>query len=135
MRLNLPDGSPEPERMADIEARMDKLAPLVLPSGWRLIGDYSNARQYVRRDGLQVISEVSAYDGKLWLHVSCCYQDRLPGWGELRKVKDLFIGPKRRAIQVLPPESEYVNIHPYVLHLWAPLEHEPLPDFRKNGAV
>lgn len=69
-------------------------------------------------------------DGKRWIHVSCSRADRLPSWKDLRRVKDVFVGVHRKAVQVFPAQSEYVNVHPNVLHLWACLDGDPLPDFR-----
>jgi hypothetical protein len=94
--------------------------------------DYPNAKRgFVRLDGARLcfILEVECVDGKLWAHLSVSLVDRLPSWKELRWCKEYFLGD-RRAIQVLPPRAEYVNLHPFVLHLYAPLEHEPIPDFR-----
>jgi hypothetical protein len=32
--------------------------------------------------------------------------------------------------------AEHYNFHPHCLHLWAPLDEDPLPDFRApNGAL
>lgn len=47
--------------------------------------------------------------------------EALPSWEDLRRVKDIFIGREVEAYQVLPKESEYVNVHPFCLHLWVPL--------------
>ena len=45
-------------------------------------------------------------------------------------MKNDFIGLDRWAYQVLPPEKDYINDHPCVLHLFALLDGEPvLPDF------
>jgi len=74
-------------------------------------------------------------DGQRWMHVSVSRSSKLPSWDDLRLVKDTFIGKSRKAIQVLPPESEYVNFHPYVLHLWACLDGEPIPDFRDETGL
>ena len=74
-------------------------------------------------------------DGKRWVHVSCSRPNRIPSWEELRLVKDTFVGRDRKAIQVLPSDAEYVNAHPYVLHLWACLDGDGLPDFRKGGLI
>lgn len=68
-------------------------------------------------------------DGKRWMHVSCSRPSSLPTWDDLRMVKDTFIGD-RKAIQILPAQAEYVNLHPNVLHLWACLDDDGLPDFR-----
>jgi hypothetical protein len=96
--------------------------------------DYENAKIcLVRLDGqiLSVIFEVECVDGELWAHLSAtnAVQQRLPTWRELKWCKEYFLGD-RRAIQVLPPRAEYVNINQHVLHLYAPLERDPLPDFR-----
>lgn len=81
--------------------------------------------------GLRVmISGNTEADGRKWLHVSLAYQSRLPNWSEIKKVKKMFLGAEAKAIQVFPPESEYVNCHPYVLHLWQCLSEDILPDFR-----
>jgi hypothetical protein len=59
----------------------------------------------------------------------------MPSWEDCRLVKDTFIGRDRRALQILPPASEYVNIHPYCLHLWSCLDGAGLPDFRHGGQI
>ena len=33
-------------------------------------------------------------------------------------VKDLFWGEEDAVLQLHPPKSEYVNNHPFCLHLW-----------------
>ena len=43
---------------------------------------------------------------------------RTPTWEEMCYVKHLFWDPEEPVIQFHPPQSSYVNIHPYVLHLW-----------------
>lgn len=35
-------------------------------------------------------------------------------------IKDLFFGPNECVMQLHPPKSEYINNHPYCLHLWRP---------------
>lgn len=120
-------------------AERDALLPLVLPADWRRERDFSVMAVFRRADGLLVMVSLAehlaepVYDVIIhaaWLHVSTSRKDRLPSWEDLRDVKNLFVGLDRRAIQILPPQAEYVNMHPNVLHLWAPVGHEPLPDFR-----
>lgn len=53
-----------------------------------------------------------------WEHVSVSTKFRIPTWVEMCFVKDLFWGEEETVIQFHPPKSEYVNQHPYVLHLW-----------------
>lgn len=74
-------------------------------------------------------------DGRRWIHVSMSYPDKIPGWAVVRMVKDRFIGRDKRAIQVLPPQAEYVNIAKNALHLWHCVDGDGLPDFRIEGAI
>lgn len=104
--------------------------PHVLPFQWKYDAHSHASPGYLRRDGLFVImSATIEEDGKRWLHVSASRNGQLPSWSDLREMKDVFIGRDRYAYQVLPPPSHYVNFHPNVLHLWACLDGEPLPDF------
>ncbi len=120
-----------------IELALNELAPRLLQGNIRVMDDFVNAKRYaVRLDGalLTVILEVECHPSpelELWAHLSVgnATQKRLPTWEELRWCKEYFIGD-RKAVQVLPPKAEYVNVNPYVLHLFAPLERDPLPDFR-----
>jgi hypothetical protein len=110
--------------------------PRVLPIGWRIAS--------VNRDGfhcvnenkeLSVISSVATeLDGKIWQHLSCAHPDRLPSWETLKEVKTIFMGRDYQAIQVIPSEKKYINIHPYCLHLFRCLdEPDPVPDFTRGG--
>ncbi len=122
------------QRHEDIAAALSELKPRTLQGNVRVLGDYTNALQCaVRLDGvrLSAILEVECIDGALWAHLSIKPQNvkRLATWDELRWCKEYFLGD-RKAVQVLPPRAEYVNIDAHVLHLYAPLERDPLPDFR-----
>lgn len=64
---------------------------------------------------------VIASDGAGWEHVSVSRTDRCPTWDEMCQVKDLFWDEDDCVIQFHPPRSEYVNNHPYCLHLWRPI--------------
>lgn len=74
-------------------------------------------------------------DGEGWQHVSVTVlgdhqkkATRCPTWEEMCWVKDQFWDKDETVIQYHPPESEYVNNHPYCLHLWKPDSIEiPLP--------
>lgn len=52
--------------------------------------------------------------------VSVLRQKRCPTWEEMCWVKDQFFEAEELAVQIHPPKSEYVNAHPFVLHLWKP---------------
>lgn len=57
-------------------------------------------------------------DGMGWDHVSVSHNLRCPTWKEMCFVKRLFFGPEETVIQYHPPESKYINAHPYALHMW-----------------
>ena len=115
--------------------------PTVLPAGWSEIAapwkgverDY--ARAYRKHDTVSVIVTCAQQlDGKRWLHVSVARRNReAPQWALMAEVKDLFIGPERTALQVMPPRSKHVNIHEGCLHWWHCLDGDVTPDFTAGG--
>ncbi len=63
-----------------------------------------------------------------WEHVSVSLPDRCPTWREMCRVKSLFWDETDCVVQFHPPESEYVNNHPYCLHLWRKIDGAfPMP--------
>lgn len=97
-----------------------------------LVGDY--CYRCITRKIFVICSASVENDGKRWIHVSCSSPSRVPKWDDLLLVKDTFIGD-RKAIQVFPKKSEYVNYAKTALHLWACLDEDNLPDFRKGGMI
>jgi len=70
-----------------------------------------------------------ASDGAGWEHVSVSRTDRCLTWEEMCQVKAMFWGDDDCVLQYHPPKSEYVNNHPFCLHLWRPIDVAiPLPD-------
>lgn len=70
-----------------------------------------------------------ASDGEAtgWDHVSVSVGSKSPPtWAEMCFVKDLFWDETECVVQFHPPKSDYVNIHPGVLHLWKAAK-EPFP--------
>lgn len=74
-------------------------------------------------------------DGDGWEHVSVSVgengkkQQRCPTWEEMCWIKDQFWDKDDCIIQYHPVVSEYVNMHPFVLHLWKPINQIiPTPD-------
>ncbi len=69
---------------------------------------------------------VQASDLMGWEHISVSVgetrkkQHRCPTWGEMCYIKNLFWSEEDCIIQFHPAKSEYVNLHPFVLHLWRP---------------
>ena len=62
-----------------------------------------------------------ASDGDGWEHVSVSTTFRCPTWDEMCWVKGLFWDAEDCVVQFHPPRSQYVNAHPYCLHLWRPV--------------
>lgn len=61
----------------------------------------------------------------IWEHVSVSLSNnRLPNWTEMSSIKDIFWDPEDCVMQLHPPESEYINNAPHVLHLWRPVRDE-----------
>jgi hypothetical protein len=62
-------------------------------------------------------------------HVSVSLHNRCPNWPEMNFVKDLFWRDDEVAYQLHPAKKDYVNCHPYTLHMWRHVERDPpLPD-------
>lgn len=86
-----------------------------------------------KRDGPCLRLIVSAGDPEGWnyfgfplpifehVSVSVVGEKRCPTWEEMNYIKNLFWLPEECVLQYHPPQSEYVNDHPYVLHLWRPI--------------
>jgi hypothetical protein len=55
-----------------------------------------------------------------WEHVSVSYRHRVPTWEEMCQVKDIFWDEDACVVQYHPPKADYINQHPYCLHLWRP---------------
>lgn len=105
------------------------MPPRLMVSGWQPLT--RNADGYAARKGRQtvIVSNAREDDGRVWTHLSICGHGRLPTWSELVEAKEAFLGTDSKAIQVIPPRSEYVNLNPDVLHLFVCIDSDPLPDF------
>lgn len=64
---------------------------------------------------------VIASDGEGWEHVSVSLVDRTPTWEEMDYIKRQFWDDEDCVMQLHPPRSQWVNAHPYCLHLWRPI--------------
>lgn len=53
-----------------------------------------------------------------WWHVSVSLPNRCPTWDEMSLIKGLFFSDDDTVIQFHPKKEEYINNHPYCLHLW-----------------
>ncbi len=81
--------------------------------------DGNNGAFFIKSIKLRgVILRVLASDGEGWEHVSVSLPQRCPTWDEMAFIKSLFWDAEDLVVQFHPPASEYVNCHPYCLHLW-----------------
>jgi hypothetical protein len=51
-------------------------------------------------------------------HMSISCGDRYPTWDEVAKARYELILDGVTMAMLLPPEAEFVNVHPTTLHLW-----------------
>lgn len=88
--------------------------------------DGNNGAFFVPMPGAKSIGgprlTVVASDGMGWEHVSASYPHRCPTWEEMCHIKGIFWDDSDCVMQLHPPRSEYVNNHPYCLHLWRPID-------------
>lgn len=62
-----------------------------------------------------------------WDHVSVSLKTRTPTWDEMCFIKDLFWSDDDVVMQLHPIKENYVNNHPYCLHLWRPQHGHSIP--------
>lgn len=78
----------------------------------------------------KLVLRVIASDGEGWEHVSVSpvNAQRTPFWEEMSYIKNLFWDSEDCVVEYHPPKANYVNMHPYTLHLWRPIEASiPIP--------
>ena len=106
----------------------DKL-PQVVEAGRFLTGNYASAHGdqhgFFEVGQLRLLSS-GPQDG--WEHVSVSMHTRTPTWAHMCAVKTWFWTDDEVVMQLHPAKANYVNLHPYCLHLWRPIEGViPLP--------
>jgi hypothetical protein len=79
-------------------------------------------------DGNDDIEEIPP-DLRAWEHVSVSVKyknakgkvcDRCPTWEEMHEIKRIFWEDEECVMQLHPPQSSYVNVNSFTLHLWRP---------------
>ncbi len=83
---------------------------------------------YVYIPGVKKPATIVFSWGGGWDHVSISFSNRCPAWDEMCFIKNIFFSEDECVVQYHPPKSEYVNNHPYCLHLWKPhIAEIPMP--------
>lgn len=69
-------------------------------------------------------------DGMGWRHLSAtnAQKKQLPSWRVMCRLKDAFFGDDAWVAQFHPPKDQYVDDHPFCLHLWESIDAQmPTP--------
>lgn len=75
-----------------------------------------------------VCLRIIASDSGGWEHVSVSLSNRTPNWREMEFVCRQFWSEEEAVMQLHPPRSDWVSVHPFCLHLWRPADGGiPLP--------
>ena len=66
--------------------------------------------------------------GAGWEHCSVSMPTRCPSWEQMCSIKELFWNDDEWCVEYHPAKKDYVNNHPYCLHIWRPKKVElPTP--------
>lgn len=110
------------------------------PEKYRIAGEKGESGQFVWKHHLHFCIFCQASNDMGWEHVSVSIKkvtgnkisgeaNRCPTWQEMCIVKYKFWSDEETVMQLHPPISEYISTHPYVLHLWKPIDKEiPRPE-------
>ena len=100
---------------------IDGLAGTVFPIEYRkgkvkVNQNIDEALQFIFSKGLE------------WEHLSVSTPVKTPTWEQMCKMKEIFWGDDEVCMELHPKKEEYVNMHPYCLHIWKPIGVEiPTP--------
>jgi hypothetical protein len=97
--------------------------------------DGNNGAFTIHSIKLKVPLAAIASDQMGWEHVSVSLPHRCPTWNEMCFIKDLFWGPDDVVVQIHPAHINYVNNHPYCLHLWRRCGRNDYCDLPPSGMV
>lgn len=129
------------ERIEELTEALTKRRPvslpdIPLPAGWKALGmstPFALWAVNIARELRVGVSEAIEVDGRRWRHVSASKPKRVPNYEEMCLVKNIFVGEDMEAYSVWAPKARHVNIHPYCLHFWCPVDGPVLPDFSSGG--
>lgn len=103
-----------------------------VPESYRLTSGLMASSTIDGNNGVFILPQGGFYfqcvasDGMEWEHVSVTLRFKsstnynLPSWEEMCYIKSVFWDDEDVVVQYHPAKSQYVNNHPFVLHLWRP---------------
>jgi hypothetical protein len=91
---------------------------------WGFTGDETCGRFYIPSPVDKAPMCVVASSGMDWDHISVSRKNRCPNWPEMEFAKHLFFKDDETAMQLHVPPSDHINVHPFCLHIWRPLNGE-----------
>ena len=113
---------------------IDVATPDPASGGWHAVPEAISGQHVFKHRGRQLLAILTAaiHAEDTWIHLSVSHRVAVPCWDDLVFAKETLLGEHVRAIQVLPPRREWVNICERCLHLWVNLSREVLPDFTEG---
>jgi hypothetical protein len=69
------------------------------------------------KNGLRIMVTREQMGGPLRWHMSISHSNRYPVWDEIKEARYALIPDQVTMGMLLPPRSEYVNLHPNCFHL------------------
>lgn len=83
--------------------------------------------RYFDKDANKMLDFIFSW-GEGWEHLSVSTPRKCPSWDQMCKMKDIFWNDDEVCIEYHPRKSDYVNMHPFCLHIWKPINEEiPTP--------
>jgi hypothetical protein len=93
--------------------------------GWREIGEFTLHDGVADLPGkafakgpCRVLVSHEDHSGKMRWHLSISCRHRYPGWEEIKDARYALLPLGMTFAQILPPLTEYINVHPNCFHLW-----------------
>ncbi len=99
----------------------DGLAGTVFPI------EYKNGKVKIKQNIDEALHFIFSR-GLEWEHLSVSTPVKTPTWEQMCKMKEIFWRDDEVCMELHPKKEEYVNMHPYCLHIWKPIGVEiPIP--------
>jgi hypothetical protein len=106
-------------RVLDLPGNMFRLHGHTFHLQPRPIDDPTDGKTYYcRAERLAVVVSRDATRHGVLLHASMSHPSRMPSWDLMHTLRDVLYPDDVDVMMLLPRREDYVNLHPYCLHLW-----------------